>query len=93
MEKTYSPFTLRVIEVVKHIPPGEIMSYGDVAKLAGSPGGARQVVRILHTLSSKYDLPWFRVVNKTRTISLSHSAGELQKSLLEAEGVYLQVRK
>lgn len=91
MEEKYNLFTLRVIEIVKNIPSGETMSYGEVAKLAGNPKGARQVVRLLHTLSEKYNLPWHRVVNKNRTISLSGANGAHQKQLLESEGVFLKI--
>ena len=45
------PFTQRVIELIQAIPPGYVMSYGQVAAAAGNPRGARQVVRILHAMS------------------------------------------
>ena len=51
-----SEFTERVIEVIRGIPRGKVMTYGGVAKVAGKHGGARQVVRILHSCSDKYDL-------------------------------------
>lgn len=56
-------FTERAISIMKQIPAGKVMSYGQVAALAGSPRGARQIVRILHSLSRKYDIPWHRVIN------------------------------
>ena len=56
-------FTERVIQLIQQIPAGNVMTYGQIAKLAGSPRGARQVVRILHSSSGKYQLPWHRVVN------------------------------
>ena len=46
------------------------MTYGQIATLAGSPRGARQVVRVLHTLSEKYKLPWHRVINSKGEISI-----------------------
>ena len=56
--------------------------------MAGSPRGARQVVRTLHSSSEKENLPWFRVVNREGKISLGKGAGyELQKAMLEDEGV------
>ncbi len=64
------------------------MTYGRIAVLAGKTNGARQVSRILHSMSGKYDLPWHRVVNAQGKISLKPSYGyELQKALLEAEGI------
>ncbi|EOR24029.1 methylated-DNA--protein-cysteine methyltransferase [Niallia nealsonii AAU1] len=54
------PFTKKVVEIIADIPEGKVMTYGQIAAIAGSPRGARQVVRILHTLSEKYQLPWQR---------------------------------
>ncbi len=82
------PFTRNVLAVINAIPEGKVLSYGRVAALAGNPGGARQVSRILHSMSEKYDLPWHRVVNSKGKISLPPGRGyELQKALLESEGV------
>lgn len=58
-----TPFTEEVIRIIKHIPRGKVMTYGQIAGEAGSPRGARQVVRILHSMSEKYELPWHRVMN------------------------------
>ncbi|GAA4888972.1 MGMT family protein [Saccharopolyspora cebuensis] len=72
----------RVRSVVASIPPGRVLSYGDVAELAGirSP---RLVGRILGEDSA--DLPWFRVLRASGTTAehLRHR----QLELLRAEGV------
>lgn len=82
------PFTEQVIKIIKKIPEGKVMSYGQIAKHAGSPRGARQVVRILHTMSSKYELPWHRVVNVKGEIAIKDDEGSFeQKSRLQEEGV------
>jgi methylated-DNA-protein-cysteine methyltransferase-like protein len=78
-------FTEKVISIIKNIPEGQVMTFGQVAKLAGSPRAARQVVRILHSMSRKYQLPWHRVINSKGEIGLK-DIGE-QKFLLEAEGI------
>lgn len=81
-------FTQKILKIIKKIPKGKVISYGRVAVLAGNPGGTRQVSRILHSMSSKHDLPWHRVVNAKGRISLPRGRGyELQKALLESEGV------
>nr|MDO8113177.1 MGMT family protein [Candidatus Sigynarchaeota archaeon] len=84
----HEPFTRRVVAIIKQIPPGKVLTYGLIAKLAGNPRGARQISRILHSLSEKERLPWHRVVNATGNIVL---ASELEKdeqaSLLAAEGI------
>lgn len=64
------------------------MTYGQVARIAGNPRGARQVVRILHSMSEKYDLPWHRIINSQGAIGKRDlEMVTLQKDLLEAEGV------
>lgn len=93
MEKEYTLFTQRVIEIVKAIPPGETLSYGDVARLAGSPRAARQVVRILSTLSEKHHLPWHRVLNRNGRISLPGSLGLHQQELLALEGLKIELEQ
>ncbi|MBU0984149.1 MAG: MGMT family protein [candidate division Zixibacteria bacterium] len=81
-------FTEKALAVIQSIPEGKVMTYGSVAAAAGSPRGARQVVRVLHSLSDKEGLPWHRVVNREGRISLERGRGyELQKALLEDEGV------
>ena len=63
-------FTKDVIRIIFNIPEGKVLSYGRVAFLAGSPRGARQVTRILHSSSGKYGLPWHRVIKAQGRMSL-----------------------
>ena len=80
--------TLRIIEAIASIPRGKVSSYGAVALQAGLPNGARQTVRVLHSLSEKFDLPWHRVIRSNGSIALREGEGkELQIELLRAEGV------
>ena len=81
-------FTKSVIQIIKSIPQGKVSTYGRIALMAGRPTGARQVSRILHSMSRKHDLPWHRVINAQGLISLPRGGGyEEQKSLLQTEGV------
>jgi methylated-DNA-protein-cysteine methyltransferase-like protein len=80
-------FSLRVISLITQIPQGKISTYGRIAAMAGAPRGARQVSRLLHSSSRKQNLPWHIVVNATGGIALSGDAGELQRAMLESEGV------
>jgi len=81
-------FTQNALAIIKKIPEGRVLTYGQAAVLSGKPKGARQISRLLHSMSGKYDLPWHRVVNSKGKISLGPSRGyELQKALLESEGV------
>jgi methylated-DNA-protein-cysteine methyltransferase-like protein len=80
--------TMRIIEAIKAIPKGKVSSYRDLALAAGFPNGARQTVRVLHSLSEKYNLPWYRVIRSNGSIALPEGEGrELQIKLLRSEGV------
>lgn len=84
----YSLFTQRVIAVIKSVPSGRFATYQDIALYAGRPRAARQVAWILHAMSKKQKLPWHRIVNCRRKISLPPGRGyEEQKAMLMAEGV------
>jgi methylated-DNA-protein-cysteine methyltransferase related protein len=86
-------FTERAITIIKNIPRGKVMTYGQIAKHAGSPRGARQVVRILHSMSQKYQLPWQRVINSKGEIGFQDKEQfNRQKTTLETEGVFLNNR-
>ncbi|MFB5189915.1 MGMT family protein [Alicyclobacillus fastidiosus] len=82
-----TPFTLRVVQIIQNIPQGKVMTYGQIARLAGSPRGARQVVRVLHSLSKPYKLPWHRVINSKGQLGLKDESYLIQKLSLETEGV------
>lgn len=84
------PFTKRVFDIIKAIPEGTVMTYGQVARHAGSPRGARQVVRILHSMSKAHQLPWHRIVNARGEIALQDPESKLMQELfLRDEGVEL----
>jgi methylated-DNA-protein-cysteine methyltransferase-like protein len=86
-------FTKRVLEIIQQIPSGKVMTYGQIARLAGSPRGARQVVRILHSMSEKYNLPWHRVINVKGEIGVKdEELFFVQKMSLEGEGIKFQSR-
>lgn len=86
MEKEDS-FPQRVWQIVAAIPEGYVTTYGDVAKLAGSPRAARQVGGVLKRLPEGSTLPWHRVVNRHGTISLTGPDLQRQRQALLAEGV------
>ena len=82
---------MMIVECIRSIPPGKVASYGSIAEMSGNPrgaGGARQVARILSSMSRKYGLPWWRVVKKDGSIAFGEGEGrDLQRQLLESEGV------
>lgn len=82
-------FKDRVINIVQNIPYGKVTTYGTIAVLAGLPRGARLVGGILHYNSDKFNLPWYRVINRHGFISttcLDHLR-QAQKALLLDEGI------
>ncbi len=72
--------------MVRAIPKGAVLSYSRVAVLAGMPGRARLVGRLLRGAS--LPLPWWRVVRADRT--LAEPVAALQGRRLRAEGVVLK---
>ncbi|AFK00499.1 MGMT family protein [Cronobacter sakazakii] len=80
-------FPQRVYQIVAAIPEGCVTTYGEVARLAGSPRAARQVGGVLKRLPEGSRLPWHRVVNRRGEISLTGPDLQRQRQALLAEGV------
>ncbi len=80
--------------MVRRIPRGRVATYGQIAELAGLEGHARQVGYALHALPSGSNVPWHRVINARGEISprTSGDSHELQRLLLEAEGIVIDTR-
>ena len=73
----------RIIDVIRSLGEGEVVTYGDIAADAGYPKLSRLVGRILAT--SESDLPWWRVVRSTGRLVPGHELE--QAGLLRTEGV------
>ena len=82
----------RVYMVLAAVPSGTVVTYGQVAELAGLPRAARMVGRILSNLPKETELPWHRVINAAGKISLAEDSPSFkqQKARLEEEGVVLK---
>ena len=78
-----------VWQVVEGIPRGHVLTYGEVARLAGMSRAARRVGQAMRKAPRGRKLPWHRVVNAQGRISFpADSAGyQRQKRRLEEEGV------
>lgn len=79
-----------IYSVVSCIPRGRVATYGQIARLAGIPGHARQVGYALSNLGDQVPIPWHRVVNARGMISSradGSSMALVQRLLLEDEGV------
>jgi methylated-DNA-protein-cysteine methyltransferase related protein len=80
----------RILDVVRAIPRGHVMTYGEVARAAGLPRGARVVGYALR--AAKGRVPWQRVVGLRRKgwghITIKDPVGAaLQRQMLERERV------
>lgn len=81
-------FKQAVCEVVRRIPEGRVMTYGQVAAFCGAPRAARLVGQI--AMFGSDDLPWQRVVYKDGRLAGAFPGGRShQAALLEAEGVQI----
>lgn len=80
-------FRQRVWQIVASIPYGKITTYGEIARLVGSPRAARQVGGVLKRLPQDSKLPWHRVINQMGEISLSGEGLTRQRDALLAEGI------
>lgn len=81
---------LRVERVIRAIPRGKVSTYGGVARVAGYPGAARMVARVLRR---GFGLPWQRVLGAGGQIKLTGDSAIEQRLRLEAEGVRFRGRK
>lgn len=80
-------FTDKVKDVVRSIPRGQTMTYGEVAAFAGGPGAARAVGNVMH---NNYDptVPCHRVIRSDGTPGCYNRGGsEAKLKLLRKEGV------
>ncbi len=89
MKSNQGSFFRQVYRVVRAIPPGRVLTYGQIATLLGTPHMARQVGWAMHGCPP--GLSWHRVVGAGGRI-LTHSlcpvgGSERQRRLLEQEGV------
>jgi methylated-DNA-protein-cysteine methyltransferase related protein len=80
----------QILATIRKIPRGNVSTYGAVARAAGYPGAARQVVAALR---GSVDVPWQRVLGAGGEIKLRGDYAFEQRFRLEAEGVGFRGRK
>ena len=76
-------FEERVLAILRATKPGEVLTYGEIAAEAGSPGAARAVGNVMARCDP--DVPWWRVVTSTGRLVPGHEAR--QAARLRSEGV------
>lgn len=74
-EAEIGDFASRVLDVAESIPPGRVMSYGDIAEYVGQ-GGPRQVGRVMALLGGA--VPWWRVVHADGSMLAGHEREALR---------------
>lgn len=79
-------FRTAVLDVVRRIPTGRVTTYGDVARLAGRPGAARAVGRLM-ARATVPGLPYHRVVGAAGALGGYGSGPAFKAALLAAEGL------
>jgi methylated-DNA-protein-cysteine methyltransferase-like protein len=85
-------FQEAILQVVRIVPYGKVVSYGQVAAYVGAPRAARQVGWAMHSMAGEPDFPWWRVLNNAGRITIRGNqinAAQLQRELLENEGVVI----
>jgi methylated-DNA-protein-cysteine methyltransferase-like protein len=80
----------RILSTIRKIPRGKVSTYGAIARAAGYPGAARQVVGALRR---SFDLPWQRVLGAGGEIKLRGDSAIEQRLRLESEGVTFRGRR
>ncbi len=72
-----------MLDVVRSLAPGDVVTYGEIAAEAGSPGAGRAVGNVMAHCPD--DVPWWRVVTSTGRLVPDHEAEQAQR--LQSEGV------
>ena len=82
-----SGYFAQVYALVRQVPAGRVVTYGQIATALGDPRRARVVGWALRACPE--DVPWHRVVNSRGGLSLgpAHGGVNLQRALLEDEGI------
>ncbi|MEO4045822.1 MGMT family protein [Pseudomonas sp. CAU 1711] len=94
LEPTTSPQARRaaLYQVLAEVPEGKVISYGELAALAGLGRAARWVGRTLSQLPEDTRLPWHRVLGAGGRLSLpaGSPSGDEQRARLRAEGLSIR---
>ncbi len=88
-QRPLTMFQERVIEIVRAIPPGETLTYAQVATLAGSPGAARAVGTVMSSNPVPLVVPCHRVVGASGSLGGFSAPGgvKTKRSMLDREAV------
>ena len=82
-----------VYALVKKIPRGRVMTYGQLAKALRLRGGARTAGHAMAACPSGQGVPWHRVVGAGGRLLIREPYASLQRKLLESEGLQLAEKR
>ncbi|HEV2616080.1 MAG TPA: MGMT family protein [Candidatus Acidoferrales bacterium] len=78
----------KVYDLVKRIPRGRVVTYGQLAQMLHLPGGARTAGYAIAGCPSGQGIPWHRVVGAGGKLLPREPYGSKQRRLLESEGTH-----
>jgi methylated-DNA-protein-cysteine methyltransferase-like protein len=95
--RSLAPAYRAIHAVIRRIPAGRVATYGQVAELAGFPGGGRVAAAALKVSKPADSLPWYRVIGtrssgRGRIAILDPVGAAIQQQMLEREGVEVSDR-
>lgn len=82
----------KVYNLVKRIPRGRVVTYGQLAKMLRLPGGARTAGFAIAACPAGQGIPWHRVVGADGRLLTQEPVSSLQRRLLESEGIRIEGR-
>ncbi|MDX6694235.1 MAG: methylated-DNA-protein-cysteine methyltransferase related protein [Blastocatellia bacterium] len=87
-EQASASYRERVYEIVRRIPAGRVMTYGQIAEMLGEGYTARTVGYVMHAADEE-TTPWQRVINSQGACSTGRVIlpPDKQQRMLEAEGI------
>lgn len=90
--ETELSFSRRVLECLRGVPPGKVVTYGQIAAHLGCPSAARAVGNALHHNQDGDYYPCYKVVNSKGELSGRYAFGGAteQQARLEAEGIIVR---
>ena len=85
-------FEQHVYDILKEIPRGKVITYGQIAQKLGNPQWSRAVGNALHKNPDGDQYPCYKVVNSKGKLSAAYAFGGIaqQKRRLEAEGIFVE---
>lgn len=85
----FSDNKIAIYTALKSVPAGKVVTYGQLAKMAGLPGAARLAGTLLCQLPENTDLPWHRVINAQGKISMPENSPGYREQIyrLQQEGI------